>query len=185
MKQEIEPGFISLFDGSSVDGWRMCGPGGFTLDREEGVVRSHGGMGLFWYTPRIFADFVLRLEWRTRRRTDNSGVFIRFSDPGDDPWSAVREGYEIQIYDEEWPDLRQVTGAVYDLAPATHVASFPPPEWNAFEIVAKGPHITVILNDLVVVPQFAGERRADGFVGLQYHDEESKVAFRAVRILEL
>lgn len=181
----MESGFSPLFDGSSIEAWRMCGPGGFTLDRDQGIMRSHGGMGLFWYAARMFNDFVLRLEWRTRQRTDNSGVFIRFSDPGDDPWAAVREGYEIQIYDEQWPDLRQVTGAVYDLAAATHVASFPPGAWNQFEVVAKGPYITVILNDQVVVGQFKGERRSDGFIGLQNHDEESEVAFRAVRIREL
>jgi hypothetical protein len=185
MKQQIEPGFVSLFDGSSIDGWRMCGPGGFTLDRDEGVICSYGGMGLFWYERRIFADFVLRLEWRTRRRTDNSGVFIRFSNPGDDPWSAVQDGYEIQIYDEEWPDLRQVTGAVYGLAPPTHIASSPPGVWNFFEIAAKGSNIKVTLNGHVVVPDFAGERRGEGFIGLQNHDDESQVAFRNVRIREL
>ena len=180
-----EPGFTSLFDGSSTEGWRMCGPGGFTLDREEGVICSYGGMGLFWYAARMFADFVLRVEWRTRRRTDNSGVFLRFPDPGDDPWVAVREGYEIQIYDEEWDDLRQVTGAIYDFAPPTHVASSSPGTWNLFEIVAKGASITVILNNQVVVPNFAGERRGEGFIGLQNHDDESQVAFRAVQIREL
>jgi hypothetical protein len=60
-------------------------------------------MGLFWYTRRMYRDFVLRVEWQERRRTDNSGVFIRFPDPGQDPWIAVRDGYEVQIYDE-WDD---------------------------------------------------------------------------------
>jgi hypothetical protein len=99
-------------------------------------------MGLFWYTRRMYRDFVLRVEWQERRRTDNSGVFIRFPDPGQDPWIAVRDGYEVQIYDE-WDDPLYVTGAIYELAPARRVASLPPGEWNLFEITAEGPEISV------------------------------------------
>ena len=180
-----EPGFIPLFDGTSIGEWRMCGPGGFVLDRGERVIRSHGGMGLFWFGALMFRDFVLRLDWQVHRRDDNSGIFIRFPDPGDDPWIAVREGYEIQIYDEDWDDRRQVTGAVYDLAPPSHFASLPPGEWNQFEIEARGPVITVVLNGEVVIPGYSGNRRVEGFIGVQNHDDLSRVAFRNIRIREL
>jgi hypothetical protein len=179
-----EPGFLPLFEGVAIEGWRMCGPGSFVLDRGEGVLRSEGGMGLFWYTPRMFRDFILRLEWRERRREDNSGVFIRFPDPGQDPWIAVREGYEIQIYDD-WHDPLHVTGAIYDLAPARRVASLPPGGWNLFEITAEGPHISVRLNGELVVDRYSGDRRREGFIGLQNHDEGSQVAFRAIRVRDL
>jgi hypothetical protein len=179
-----EPGFLPLFDGAGIEGWRMCGPGGFVLDRGEGVLRTEGGMGLFWYAPRMFRDFILRLEWRERRRVDNSGVFIRFPDPGQDPWVAVREGYEIQIYDE-WDDPLYVTGAVYELAPASRVASLPPGAWNLFEITAEGPHISVSLNGELVVDRYRGDRRREGFIGLQNHDQESCVAFRSIRIRDM
>jgi hypothetical protein len=173
-----------LFDGSGTKGWRMCGPGRFLLDRGEGAIRSEGGMGLYWYAPREFRDFVLRLEWLERRRDDNSGVFLRFPDPGDDPWVAVREGYEIQIYDD-WHDRLHVTGAVYDLAPARRVASRPPGEWNAFEITAEGPLLSVRLNGELVVDRYKGERRCEGHIGLQNHDAASCVAFRNISVQEL
>jgi hypothetical protein len=184
MAAPIEPGFIPLFDGTSIADWRMCGPGRFVLDRERSLMRAEGGMGLLWYTPRMFRNFVLRLEWQENRRTDNSGVFFRFPDPGDDPWLAVREGYEIQIFDE-WHDMRHVTGAVYDLEPASHVASRPLGEWNLFEITADGPVISVRLNGETVVPGYRGDRRPEGYVGVQNHDDESHVAFRNIRIREL
>ena len=181
----IEPGFIPLFDGTGLAEWRMCGPGGFALDKDQGLIRSYGGMGLFWYTARMFRDFVLRLEWQGRCREDNSGVFIRFPDPGDDPWIAVREGYEIQIYDDDWEDRRQVTGAIYDLALASHFASLPPREWNLLEIVGDGAVITVTLNEELIVPGFTGKRRSEGFIGVQNHDDDSRVAFRNIRIREI
>jgi hypothetical protein len=34
---------------------------------------------------------------KVKRRNDNSGVFIRFSDPGADASNAFKTGYEIQI----------------------------------------------------------------------------------------
>ena len=180
----IDEGFLPLFDGTNVQDWRMCGPGGFILDLGEGVIRSQGGMGLFWYTPRMFRDFVLRLQWQEWRRQDNSGVFIRFPDPGDDPWIAVREGYEIQIYDD-WDDPLYVTGAVYELAPARRVASLSLGEWNQFEITAIGPHISVSLNNELIVDCYKGDRRLEGFIGVQNHDDESRIAFRAIGIKEL
>ena len=39
-----------------------------------------------------------------------------------------------------------MTGAVYQLAPATKLASKPRGEWNTFEIEAIGPNIKVKLN---------------------------------------
>jgi hypothetical protein len=41
-----------------------------------------------------------------KRRSDNSGVFIRFSDPDADPWNAIKTGYEIQIDDLALPEGR-------------------------------------------------------------------------------
>ena len=57
----VEPGFTALFDGDDTSNWRMAGSGQFVLEaRDHGVIRSEGGLGLFWYTPRSFRNFVLR-----------------------------------------------------------------------------------------------------------------------------
>ena len=101
---------LILFDGTTLAGWSQAGPGGFRL--VDSVMQSYGGMGLLWYTRRTFGDFVLDLDWRVTGGTDNSGVFLRFPDPGDDPWVAVNRGYEVQIYDDPGGDP-QKTGAIY------------------------------------------------------------------------
>jgi hypothetical protein len=73
----------------------------------------------------MYGDFILKIDWRVKRRSDNSGVFIRFSDPGADPWNAVKTGYEIQIDDLALPDGRteHKTGAIYDIVPPATLAS--------------------------------------------------------------
>jgi hypothetical protein len=169
---------VVLFDGSDLDGWRMAGPGGFDL--VDGVLESRGGMGLLWYAARSFEDFVLDVHWQVVREEDNSGVFVRFPDPGDNPWIAVNEGYEIQIHDTAERAVHR-TGAIYAFAAPTRPASNPPGTWNHFHIACTGQNYVVALNGAEVT-RFTGGRRTEGFVGIQNHDADSVVRFRRLTV---
>lgn len=162
----------------------MCGPGMFVL--EDGMVVSRGGMGLLWYTKKKFRDFVLRVDWKTNTRQDNSGVFVRFDDPHDDPWIAVSTGYEIQIYDAEPENGNAAhrTGAIYDFASPLTFTSKESGEWNTFEIHANGQNYAVILNNKRIT-EFTGDRQLEGYIGLQNHDSKSQVCFGKIAIREL
>jgi Domain of Unknown Function (DUF1080) len=180
----IEPGFISLFDGVTMDGWEQAGAGGFNV--VDGTLQSFGGEGLLWYTKKQFGDFILKVDWKVLHFADNSGVFVRFPDPGNDPQVAVDEGYEVQIDDVGAPDgnpIRQ-TGAIFNFAAPMKVASNPAGEWNSYEIHAAGQTYTVILNGNEVT-DFMGSRSTKGYVGLQDHGGTSTVTFRNIRIMEL
>jgi len=52
--------FTYLFDGQTLDGWHMAGPGKFVLVEYDKSLQSEGGMGLLWYIKRKYKDFVLR-----------------------------------------------------------------------------------------------------------------------------
>src|SRR5215467_5039810 len=93
-----EDGFVNLFNGVDLQGWSMAGRGKFRVIEQERALESQDGMGLLWYTNRMYGDFILKIDWSVKRRSDNSGIFIRFSDPGADPWNAVKTGYEIPRY---------------------------------------------------------------------------------------
>lgn len=71
----------------------MTGKGSFVILQKENILQTEGGMGLLWYYKRKFKDFILELEWKASSKGDNSGVFVRFPNPGDDPYVAVNEGY--------------------------------------------------------------------------------------------
>lgn len=173
-----EGGTVELFDGS-LSGWSQAGPGGF--DVVDGVLRSRGGMGLLWYSDRAFGDFDLRLDWRVTSRTDNSGVFVRFPHPGDDPGVAVSDGYEIQINDNPAGDP-QKTGAIYNVAPPRVSASRPVGEWNTYRIRVSGQRYEVWLNGELVNELAAADRGTEGHIGVQNHDPESRVEFRAISL---
>jgi hypothetical protein len=176
--------FETILDGTNLQGWKMCGPGMFFLEHNK--IISKGGMGLLWYTKKKFLNFILKVDWKTSARGDNSGVFVRFSDPNDDPWIAVNTGYEIQIYDAEPVDGNAThrTGAVYNFAPPSTYASKEPGEWNRFEIQAIGQNYAVILNNKRVT-EFIGNRQLEGYIGLQNHDAKSRVCFGKIAIMEL
>ncbi|WP_432088018.1 ThuA domain-containing protein [Streptomyces sp. bgisy095] len=179
-----ETGYTSLFDGSSTTGWRQAGPGGFTL--ADGTLTSQGGLGMLWYSAKEFTgDYSLKLDWKAAG-DDNSGVFIGFP-PSDDPWSAVNNGYEIQIDATDAAD--RTTGAVYgfksaDVA-ARDAALNPPGEWNTYELRVTGERLEIFLNG-ARINDFTNTDPArslrQGHIGLQNHGTGDDVSFRNIRI---
>jgi len=191
-----EEGFQSLFDGT-LTGWQMAGSGRFAVVGSD-LLESVGGIGLLWYTPEEFGDFILKVDWRSSNVFDNSGVFLRFpalgsSDPANDWRLAVDQGYEVQIDARGYnPDTNSTgspshsTGAVYTLAPATQQAARRIGEWNRFEIHVVGDGVNVILNTTAVSSLTRNTGRPlKGHVGLQNHHPGSRVQFRNIRIKRL
>ncbi|MEU3328648.1 ThuA domain-containing protein [Streptomyces albus] len=182
-----ERGYQPLYDGHGLDGWRQAGPGSFE-ESEDGTLTTRGGMGLLWYAARGFSSYSLKLDWKMTG-DDNSGVFVGFP-ASDDPWSAVDNGYEIQIDASDTDD--KTTGSVYgfqsaDLA-ARDAALNPPGEWNTYEIRVQGERLRVYLNGVLVndyTNTDPARSLADGHIGLQNHGDDDEVAFRNVRIRPL
>ena len=172
--------WITLFDGESLEGWTMTGPGSFTLEN-DGSMLSHGGMGLFYYADQKFDDFVLELDWKVETDSTNSGVFVRFPE-APDPWVPVNTGYEIQIDDSQ--DPAHQTGAVYDFSAPFRLNSKPVGEWNTYRIEVAGQHYEVYLNG-EKVNDFFGDRSTEGYIGVQNHDDNSQVRFRNIRVRPL
>jgi choline dehydrogenase-like flavoprotein len=168
-----EPGFKSLFDGTSgtLSLWRAAGPGAFALIDGVLTAQPFGDHTVLYYAPQTFEDFILRLQFRTSSVFDNSGVFVRFRTPGrlwpdlTDPriasnpaWVAVETGFEVQVDDQAHPgglDGNR-TGAIYDISTGENGESasqsfqrapdLTPGAWNDLEISVIGDRYTVILN---------------------------------------
>src|SRR3954451_19050675 len=100
-----------LFDGKDLTGWKHVGPGFMTV--EDGLIRTHGGMGLLYWTGGKLGKCVIRVVFRMEHPNDNSGVFIRIPEEPTEPWMPVNRGYEAQIDNSE--DDYHATGALYSL----------------------------------------------------------------------
>jgi hypothetical protein len=130
----------------------------------------------------------LRLQYRVRDG-GNSGVYIRVPEDGNHHGPGA--GIEVQVLDDASPRYAKLKP--YQFSAGLYAVVAPEPrvsrnagEWNSLEINCRGKHYTVIHNGVTVVDasdqEFAelGERRIQGFLGLQNHSE--RVWFRDIRI---
>src|SRR5438445_9495716 len=53
-----------LFDGKDLVGWKHVGPGEMTV--EDGLIRTHGGMGLLYWTGGKLGDCAIRVVYKMR-----------------------------------------------------------------------------------------------------------------------
>ena len=182
-----------LFNGRDLTGWEMVGRGSFVV--QDGSLVTESGMGLLWYSQATFGNAMLRIVYQVSRPEDNSGVFVRIAERPSDIWHAVHHGYEVQILEtgDEW----HRTGCIYSMTSAPQGHQLPPGEWNVMEIAMEGLALSVTLNDTIVttldpakpVPPRQldyeperGPRPEHGYIGLQNHDGDSRVAFKEVSI---
>jgi hypothetical protein len=154
---------------------------------ENGLMRTHGGMGLLYWTAGPVGNCVLRVIYKMRDDNDNSGVFIRIPIEPREPWMPVHYGYEVQIDNHpetSGEDEYHVTGTLYSLTKPLAKPGKPGPEWNTMEITLDGPRTIVMLNGIKVTDYTEGDpvpprkfwfegirgpRPNFGWIGLQNH----------------
>src|SRR4051812_12433876 len=152
-------GWIQLFDGKDLKGWRgykKTDTSGMRWIVEDGMLTvkpsgagdTHGSQDLI--TDETFDQFDLRWEWKIAQG-GNSGVkYFVLEDRND----AVGHEYQL-IDDERHPDAKigphRQTAALYDVFPAHDRPMKPAGEWNASEVIVKGKHVTHILNGKTVL----------------------------------
>jgi len=192
---EVEKGFVSLFDGETLNGWRLVDKKGDGYGATNGVIYCARGGGGNLFTEKEYADFVLRLDYKLEPGSNN-GIGIRAPMEGD----AAYAGMEIQVLDDKAPKHAtikpwQFNGSVYNIVPAKN-GTPKIGEWNSYEITAKGRKIKIVLNGRTIVDtdlnnvhdpetllHHPGMIRDRGHVGFLGHNDY--VEFRNIRIKEL
>jgi hypothetical protein len=188
-----------LFDGKDLIGWKHVGPGFMTV--EDGLIQTHGGMGLLYWTGGKLGDCTIRVVFRMRDKDDNSGVFIRIPIEPREEWMPVHYGYEIQILNDpesQGANDYHSTGMLYSLTkPLVPHTGKPGPQWNTMEITLDGPRTIVVVNGTKVadytegdpVPErknqyepYRGTRPNEGYIGLQNHSDTDVVFFKEVAV---
>jgi hypothetical protein len=177
---DLNGNFTRIFNGKTLDGWRMSGEGEFLILYDEKAIQSQGGLGVLWYSQQKYGDFILKLEWRVASEGDNSGVFIRIPSLDDDHNVAVRGGYEVQINNRGEDSLHQ-TGAIAGFAAPRNVLLKPAGQWNMMEIHVMNQSYKVFINKVKVI-EFTGKRSIEGYLGLQAHDDKSRVSYRNITV---
>lgn len=192
---EKEEGFVSLFDGKSLNGW-VGATNGYLVEDGQIICDPKGGGNLF--TEEEYQDFILRLEFKVPPG-GNNGIGIRSPKSGGIAYS----GMELQVLDNDAPQYKnlkeyQYHGSLYGMAAAKRGHLKPAGEWNKQEVRVEGDKIQVILNGEKILDADLAEIRANptldgknhpgierekGHIGFLGHG--SRVAFRNIRIREL
>ncbi len=191
-----ETGFVSVFDGQTLNGWKLVSQHGDGYGVKDGVIYCARGGGGNLFTEKEYADFILRFEFKLEAGSNN-GIGIRAPYEGD----AAYMGMEIQVLDdtaEKYANLQpyQYHGSVYGVTAAKRGALKPVGEWNVEEISAIGRHIKVILNGKVIteadlnsvtdaktIQTHPGMLRERGHIGFLGHGDY--VEFRNLRVKEI
>lgn len=192
--EETSEGFVSLFDGKTLNGWQGAVKG-YVPENGLLVCVAKGGGNLF--TTKEYGDFVLRFEFKLEPG-GNNGIAIRSPISG----RISRDGMELQILDDDHPKYAKLApyqyhGSIYGMVPAKRGHLKPTGEWNSQEIVCQGSRIRVTLNDTTIVDAdlknvtdptmdgypHPGRHREKGFLGFAGHG--TRVEFRNIRVKEL
>lgn len=167
-------GWITLFDGSSLDQWNHIGNANWTI--ADGAVQSDKGTG-FLVSKNKYANFEIRAEFWADADA-NSGIFIRCSDPRK---ITSENAYEVNIFDKR-PDPSYATGAIVGIAKSPTIIKAAG-RWNTYDITAIGDRFTVTLNGIRTVDGVRDGKHASGPIALQRAG--GVIKFRKVEIRPL
>jgi 3-keto-disaccharide hydrolase len=161
----------TLLDGKSMDQWTPIGMANWRA--VDGAIQSDNGMNGFLVSQQMYGDFELRAEfWVTPDA--NSGIFIRGENAKE---VTAMNAYEVNIFDMR-PDQAYRTGGIVDVAKPMAMMNAGN-QWNTFEITAKGPQLTVRMNNTLMVDT-KDTKHARGIIALQAG--AGTVKFRKVEI---
>ena len=189
-------GLLNLFNGKNLDGWtQRNGTATYRVQGDMIVGKTNeGSPNSFLCTDKEYGDFELMFEVKVDSEL-NSGVQIRSQTKDDKPSERVN-GPQVEIA------TNGTAGYIYgeaaggwmtpDDARQPH-SYFKEGDWNAYHVVAFGPHIEVWLNGHLVSDLTHPERyetHPSGFIGLQVHGIGAgqgpyEVAWRNIKLRDL
>ena len=190
--QPDKDGFISLFDGKSLDGWKV-GKGAEYWKVEDGEIVTHGGPAHLFYDGPVhnhdWKNFHLKALVMTHPHA-NSGIYFhtKYQEEG---WPD--QGFEAQV-NATHTDWKK-TGSLYDVVNIKdphHVDN----KWFLYDIIVEGKHVVLKIDGQTVCDWTEPENFTPpaghlhrflqhGTFALQGHDPKSETHFKDIRVKAL
>lgn len=191
-KKPGSSGWISLFDGKTLNGWKV-GDHASTFRIEDGAIVANGPVAHLFYTGDVknhdFKNFEFKAEVMTTPGS-NSGLYFH-TQYQESSWP--KKGYEVQVNNtqEDW----KRTGSLYNIQDVREVY-VKDNEWFTEQISVQGKRVIVKINDKTVVDytepdnverpeDMAGRVLSSGTFAIQGHDPKSKVYFKNIMVKPL
>lgn len=185
-------GWVSLFDGKSLDGWKANEmPGTFSI--EDGSIKVAGPRAHLFYDGPVMDHNFTNFEFKAQVKTEpgsNSGIYFHTA------YQQVNfpdKGFEVQVNNSHTDWKR--TGGLYDIKDTKEVY-VKDDVWFTEYIRVEGKHVIVKINDIVVtdwtqpenfVPakNHIGRIISSGTFAFQGHDPKSIVFFKDIMVKPL
>ncbi len=186
-------GWISLFDGKSLAGWKV-GNNSSTFHADSGCIIVHGNTAHLFYDGDVLQHNFKNFEFKADVKTfphANSGIYFHttYQQGG---WPD--RGYEVQVNNSHSDDVR--TGSLYDVVDVKerYVQDY---EWFTEYIKVQGKRVIIKINDTIVVDYTEPEHPlrdtsshpfrliSHGTFALQGHDPGSVVYFKNIMVKSL
>jgi hypothetical protein len=171
-------GWIALFEGTSLAGWKYQPEywklaDGVLDGKTPGTPEHH-----YAYTEKDFADFELHAD--VKLVGNNSGICVRIAPTNFDNVP----GYQVDMGEDYW-------GCLWDERGRGMIAKYPRVEadklvkkedWNHYYVKAQGHHIQVWLNGVKTVDVEDEKGRATGRIGFQlcHGGKKTEASFKNV-----
>jgi len=182
-------GFVQLFNGKDLTGWKTHekNPGDWKV--EEGILIGRGPVSHLFSERGDYKNFIYRMEAKISDE-GNSGQYIRADFAGGFP-----PGYEAQINSTHRDPIR--TGSLYPDGRDKYTPEekekmivkemlVKPDEWFTQEVIARGNHIIIKVNGKTTVDFVdAGNRHTKGHFAIQQHNLGSVIQVRKIEVKEL
>jgi hypothetical protein len=185
-------GWVSLFDGKTLDGWKV-GENAASFKVEDGAIVINGPRAHLYYVGPVQNHEFKNVEFKADVMTtpgSNSGIYFHtaYQEGG---WPA--KGYEVQVNNSHTDPKR--TAGLYGVSDNME-APAKDGEWFTMQIVVQGKHVTTSVNGKQIVDYTEPdgvERPADmkarlissGTFALQGHDPKSKVLVKNIMVKPL
>jgi hypothetical protein len=185
-----EKGFKTIFDGKSMNGWKMADENQNAWTLKDGAIVANGSRSHLYYVgdEKPFVNFELKLDAMTTPGS-NGGIYFHTEYQ---PTNWPKNGYEVQV-NQTHTDWRK-TGSLYSVQDVKEQL-VKDNEWYAYDITVQGKHITIKINDKVAVDwEEPADRKAGtdftrvlgkGTFALQAHDPKSTVYYKNIRVKRL
>ncbi|MBN1480165.1 DUF1080 domain-containing protein [candidate division KSB1 bacterium] len=193
-------GWISLFDGKSLDGWKPVeNPDSWKV--QDGALVTDGPRSHLFYVGDVhdgkFKNFEFVADVMTRPGS-NSGIYVH-TEVQEEGWPG--KGYECQVINS-YPEVkpgeyveRKMTGSIYGVRNVWK-APVPDNEWFHYHIKVQGRTIQTFINgelmaeytesdDPGLIELMRGRRLDTGTFALQGHDPGSTVFYKNIKVKPL
>jgi hypothetical protein len=186
-------GFYSLFDGKSLDGWKV-NESPETFKVEDGAIVVNGKRSHAFYEGPVakhdFKNFHFKAEVMCMPKS-NSGIYFH-TEFQKDGWPA--KGFEAQVNNTHGDPKK--TAGLYNVKDVMNDSPAKDNEWFTYEIIVKGDTVKILINEKVAnewtqpadwkgTKDQANRKLSSGTFALQGHDPVSKVLYRKIMVKPL